>query len=79
MDTGNTKSKKQIVENYFSLFFSAWRVSAEQQISMVQLGKISKQSNTSTNTCKELEGVRKAAFLIYDQYFSEKVKLNLTA
>ncbi|XP_023314813.1 sorting nexin-13-like isoform X2 [Trichogramma pretiosum] len=62
---------------YFYLNIYGWRVSAEQQISDIELQKLhnSQQGSTSSSSKKrnvDLENLKEAASKIYQQYLSDK-------
>ena len=57
----------------FPLFVKGFRTAAEQQITEMQ--KLSQDSDT--NAEPDLESLRRAAKIIFDQYLSEKVSLSV--
>ena len=58
-------SSMQSDKAYFVYFFQGFRAAAEQQI------EVGKRNNT--NSTVDLESLRKAAMIIFNQYLSEKV------
>lgn len=64
---------------YFSqylLLVLGWRVSAEHQVSDMELQKLNAHSNNSnadTNNSVTLDNMKEAAYSIYEQYLSERV------
>lgn len=53
-----------------------WRVSAEHQVSDMEMQKLNTQPNSSnidSNTAATLDNMKEAAYSIYEQYLSEKV------
>jgi sorting nexin-13 len=72
-----TASGRQTI--FLSMHLTGWRVSAEQQISDIELQKL--KSGGDGRQAKgqipnpTLDNMKEAAYSIYEQYLSEKVKL----
>lgn len=65
---------------YFYLNIYGWRVSAEQQISEIELEKIRRQHSSSKEVKRrtaDLGNLKEAAIKIYQQYLSDKASLKL--
>lgn len=66
----------------FSLFLAGWRVSAEQQISDIELQKLKSPGDIKQAKLlpynQVLENIKEAAYSIYEQYLSEKVLIRKT-
>ncbi|KAJ8688132.1 hypothetical protein QAD02_023927 [Eretmocerus hayati] len=66
---------------FFYLNIYGWRVSAEQQISDMELQKIQNLQSSSSSVSKkknpDLENLKDAAVRIYQQYLSEKASLKV--
>ncbi|XP_026279783.1 sorting nexin-13 [Frankliniella occidentalis] len=65
---------------FFYLNVEGWRVSAEHQISDMELQKLSSQSSNSnldSNNSITLDNMKEAAYSIYEQYLSEKASPRL--
>ncbi|XP_034255128.1 sorting nexin-13 [Thrips palmi] len=65
---------------FFYLNVEGWRVSAEHQVSDMELQKLNANSNNSnidTNNSITLDNMKEAAYSIYEQYLSEKASPRL--